>query len=593
MSGEPAYLNFDLLIHKESSDFIARVTESPTGEAWTSFPPPLEAFEAQHLRLLMVRSRGTVRSVDARSATMARDVGERLFKAAFKEDVHASFTSSLRLAEQQKKKLRIRLRLTDPEAAQLPWEYLRDPSSGGRFLALDDDTPIVRYMEVPHAPRQLSVESSIRILAVIAAPTDREGLDAEVEWANLQQAIAPLVERGVVTVTRLGSSTFAALEQALMRDDYHIFHFVGHGGYDPGTQDGVVVFTKEDGTSQLISSDQLGLILGDEKTLQLAVLNACDGAVSEGKDIFAGSAQRLVGHGVPAVVAMQAEITDSAAIAFSGRFYEALASGDAVDDALVRGRKAIFTQPNQLEWGTPVLYMRGDGRLFDVTAAVATAPAPDAIPAADVTPPVPAAEPVAAASSVPVSSPAPTTRGVTTAPAPIPATGSAAVGTIPITVTPPMPRLGGARWRWLLGGFGGALLLLAIIGSLVEEPPIPPDATVPAADAAQAAVLDFFVELEEEDYYDAWMMLSERSRAETPYEEFAATYDDVYETYFDPRDAVVVDPELVRVNGKITAILSDEDGDEVEVEYGGAYLVRLVAGHWYIDSAEFIETRRR
>src|SRR6266540_3762127 len=202
MTQEGAYLNFDLLIHREGPDFIARVTESPTGEASTCFPPPLEAFEAQHLRLLMVRSRGTVRSVDTRSPTIARDIGERLFKAAFKDDVHATYQSSLRLAEQQDKKLRIRLRLTEPEGAQLPWEYLRDPSAGGRFLALDDDTPIVRYMEIPQPARRLHVDGPIRILAVISAPTDRDGLDAEVEWANLQQALAGLVKQGAVTVER-------------------------------------------------------------------------------------------------------------------------------------------------------------------------------------------------------------------------------------------------------------------------------------------------------------------------------------------------------------------------------------------------------
>ncbi|HEX9436158.1 MAG TPA: CHAT domain-containing protein [Candidatus Limnocylindria bacterium] len=588
MTQEGAYLNFDLLIHREGPDFIARVTESPTGEASTCFPPPLEAFEAQHLRLLMVRSRGTVRSVDTRSPTIARDIGERLFKAAFKDDVHATYQSSLRLAEQQDKKLRIRLRLTEPEGAQLPWEYLRDPSAGGRFLALDDDTPIVRYMEIPQPARRLHVDGPIRILAVISAPTDRDGLDAEVEWANLQQALAGLVKQGAVTVERLEPPTFANLERELMRTDHHIFHFVGHGGYDPNTQDGVLVFTNEDGTSSPISSDQLGPILGDEKSLQLAVLNACEGAVSEGKDIFAGSAQRLVGTGVPAVVAMQAEITDSAAIAFSERFYEALAMGEAVDDALVRGRKAIFSQPNPLEWGTPVLYMRGDGRLFEVDASRTTAPA-----SAVESPAAPPADPAPVAAATPAAAPAPVAAAAATAPGPVAVgAGAGVAAAFPIAVVPPLslPARIGDRWKWLLGGFGAALLLLVAIGLMAEQEPAPAEPT--SVEAAEAIVWEFFGELAEDDHYDAWLKLSDGMRAQIPFATFDAAHQGLTDVWFDGRGSAVIGPTLVRVNGKYTEVRRDASGSEVQIEYGGSYLVRLIGGSWYLDGAEFQETRR-
>jgi len=44
-----------------------------------------------------------------------------------------------------------------------------------------------------------------------------------------------------------------------------------------------------------------------------------------------------------------------------------LASSYPVDAALAEARKAIATQNNDIEWGTPVLYMRAvDGQLFDI-----------------------------------------------------------------------------------------------------------------------------------------------------------------------------------------------------------------------------------
>ena len=64
-------------------------------------------------------------------------------------------------------------------------------------------------------------------------------------------------------------------------------------------------------------------------------------------------------------------VTDDAAIEFSRDFYEAIASGIAVDEALAEARKGVaLAIPGTLEWGTPVLYMRApDGVLFDIPAA--------------------------------------------------------------------------------------------------------------------------------------------------------------------------------------------------------------------------------
>ena len=60
---------------------------------------------------------------------------------------------------------------------------------------------------------------------------------------------------------------------------------------------------------------------------------------------------------MPAVVAMQYEITDGAAIEFSRDFYEALADSLPVDAAVTEARAAV-SMDSMLEWGTPVLYMR-------------------------------------------------------------------------------------------------------------------------------------------------------------------------------------------------------------------------------------------
>jgi len=103
--------------------------------------------------------------------------------------------------------------------------------------------------------------------------------------------------------------------------------------------------------------------------LRLIVLNSCEGATSGGLDIFSSTASILLRAGLPAVLAMQYEITDSAAAELAHSFYEALADGLPVDAALAEARKAMdIAVPNSVEWGVPVLHMRApDGVLFHLT----------------------------------------------------------------------------------------------------------------------------------------------------------------------------------------------------------------------------------
>jgi hypothetical protein len=68
-------------------------------------------------------------------------------------------------------------------------------------------------------------------------------------------------------------------------------------------------------------------------------------------DPYAGTAANLVELGIPAIVAMQFEISDEAAIAFSAAMYTALMSGHTVDLAVTLARQAILTT-SRIEWAT-------------------------------------------------------------------------------------------------------------------------------------------------------------------------------------------------------------------------------------------------
>jgi hypothetical protein len=302
-----------------------------------AFSTPFEALELENFLLRIGRPRRVVRSMDAPETRAIKSFGERLYRALFHDDLRVSLERSLSEAAAMDSGLRLRLRLSDvPELAELPWEFLYDKSRN-RFVCLSDRTPLVRFLEVPDPPRPLRVSPPLRVLVMISSPRDPHlaQLDVEQEWAKLQGVLGTLEQAGLVRLERLEAATLAALRQRLRRDDWHVFHFIGHGGFDTQAQDGLLVLEDSAGSSRLVTAQTLGVPLHNHDPLRLVVLNACEGARSNPTDPFAGTAQTLIQQGIPAVVAMQFEITDAAAIAFTSEMYAAVADGAVVELAFI------------------------------------------------------------------------------------------------------------------------------------------------------------------------------------------------------------------------------------------------------------------
>jgi hypothetical protein len=374
---ELTYLDFDVLLErvgKSRRKYRARVVNAPAGQTLpVVFTLPVTRLELENLVLRIGRPRRVVRRVDAPETAAIKAFGGQLYRALFRDDLEVNLLRSLSEAAAQGAGLRIRLRLSDtPELAELPWEFLYDQTRN-RFLSLSDRTPLVRFLEVPDPPRPLRVIPPLHVLVMISSPSDYPQLDIEQEWIKLHTALGPLEQASQVQVTRLETATLAALRQRLRRADWHVLHFIGHGGFDPQTHDGVLALEDQMGRSRLVSGQDLGVLLHDHDPLRLVVLNACEGARADPSDTFAGTAQSLIQQGVPAVVAMQFEITDPAAITFASELYAAVADSYPLDAAMAEARKAIWADGNQIEWATPVLHLRApDGRIFDTTPAAAT-----------------------------------------------------------------------------------------------------------------------------------------------------------------------------------------------------------------------------
>ena len=362
------YRDFDLHLRKTGRKFIAHVTSSDAGEADGVFSLPFTELELENLILKLRPSSGN-RSSNVNHENAAKELGGGLYDAVFQGDVAMRLASCIELARQAKTKVRIKLRLSDvPELASLPWEFLYNKSLN-QFLALSKETALVRYLDQPRPLAALELNAPLKVLVMISSPQDYEELNVEAEWQKLQQSFSQLIA-GLVQVDRLAHASLAELDQQLSRDSYHIFHYIGHGVFDERSETSFLVLEDDEGNSLNIAGEDIGVHLHNHASLRLVILNSCEGARAAAHDVYSGIAQGLIRCQLPAVIGMQFEISDKAAIAFSSRFYDCIARGKPVDEALDDARRAIHAAQNGgSEWGTPVLYLRAqNGNLFNIKA---------------------------------------------------------------------------------------------------------------------------------------------------------------------------------------------------------------------------------
>jgi hypothetical protein len=411
------YSEFRIRIEPGPSTGSYRVQASGLGgDGKGEFKSPFSDESLENFILKVGRTRRGVRRIASPEWESAKTFGGRLFSAVMQGRVLELYRGALIEAQTTKKSLRVTLALSDvPELAEIPWEYLYDAPN---FLSISTSTPVVRYLDVPKPQRPLQIELPIRILAVVSAPSDAEELKTDVEKANLETALKPLIDAKAVAIDWLEEATLLALAKKLRPDSYHILHFIGHGGFDNASDEGALLFEDDAGRGRIVSGEQLATVLHDKTSLRLVFLNSCEGARTSRKDPFSGVAASLVQREVPAVIGMQFEITDRAAIIFAGEFYTMLAEGQPVDVAVTQARLTVFADQNDVEWGTPVLFMRvADGQLFDVAHATALPRAdaevlpPKVVDPGAGVPPVQVPVPTPAATAVPtkpeVSPPAP------------------------------------------------------------------------------------------------------------------------------------------------------------------------------------------
>jgi Tol biopolymer transport system component len=360
-------LDFELEIGPQTGETYPVAARAPGGEAAASMRLPLARQELEHqvgvIQDAVLASSAAVRRRATDDEQPVQQFGRRLFDALISEDVRGLYVASIQQARERGAVLRLVLRLRPPELARLPWEFLFD---AGQHDYLGLSMPVVRYPHALAPRRPLQIAPPLRILGMVARPGDQEPLEIDDEQRRLRAAVAGLERDGLVELCWVSGQSYTDLEDAMDGGPWHAFHFVGHGGYDPASEEGTIALSGERGRSDPVGADDLSRLLADHHTLRLVVLNACDTGRGSVLDVFSSTAGALVRRGISAVVAMQFPISDPAAVAFAQTFYQNVAKQVPLDASVMRARRALRRiKKDSLEWGTPVLYLRApDGRLF-------------------------------------------------------------------------------------------------------------------------------------------------------------------------------------------------------------------------------------
>lgn len=277
--------------------------------------------------------------------------------------------------------VRLRLVADAPEIAALRWERLMlDTDEDDRPAATSPYTPFSRYVELEE-PAFTTTDVPTLLLA-IANPSDLNSLPAvdvegEVDslldtWkslldeGNMRLVILPgrtlltpaMMERlhGLKDCCRLaeGATTLDTLSRELQTATG--LHLIAHGNLRDGKA--VLWLEKPDGTAAVVEEQELGVKF-QQPGLRFAFLHSCKGSAGT-----VGLGPRLVGWGVPAVVAMQDFVPMADARRFASAFYAALLREGAVDIAANAGRQAIF-RSRSANWAIPVLFCRlKDGQVW-------------------------------------------------------------------------------------------------------------------------------------------------------------------------------------------------------------------------------------
>lgn len=317
--------------------------------------------------------------------------GTYLIKAIVRGHVAEGFQQAISTIRGGEQSLRVRLRIgQDHRLSGIWWEGLFDDQQAipGGWASINLGTPVSRYQKIePQWTQSPGRSDHLKVLAVISNPRGLEqagpwkhipSLNDEMEAETLALALAD--RDRIVCETLMKPASAVAIRSALMdgpkgadSEGFHVLHLVAPAFIDPADGLAYLLLEEKDESARRLSEDELVGIVRGAPGLQLVVLPGPHSVPAAEGAALVRLAARLVEAGVPAALAMRDRLPRDPASTFLARLYilveKSLRKGNWIDKVVneARFQLCLAVGPERWGWLSPVLYMRGDGRLFDAT----------------------------------------------------------------------------------------------------------------------------------------------------------------------------------------------------------------------------------
>lgn len=359
--------NFDITISGEQPPYQVAATYQHLTAHGLFYQDATQSLWREYLRRL-----GDVTAVPGEDLITA--AGGQLFDELMQEEIRDLWISArYDLDRSSEGGLRLRLFLHSPAVASLPWESLYDRRRRQAFGA-NDRIALVRVKNlISYIGHSRSIAAELPVKIMLAVAEDPGGnLDVKQEIDGIGHTLSSLTPDKITLVTREGRFSIHDLRQTLLTEEPDILHLISHG-----QPDGLLLW--QGNAPQMVPASSFQATLEQAQSVKLAFLNACLAGQPASEAPFASLAQRLLQAGLPAVIAMQFEIWDGAAIQFSRFLYEALVTepcAGAIDLAVGHARSNLYiSDPNRIDYATPVLWLNAaDGVIFRLPEHPATRP---------------------------------------------------------------------------------------------------------------------------------------------------------------------------------------------------------------------------
>lgn len=240
-----------------------------------------------------------------------------------------------------------------PGLADLPWESLYVPDEQ-IFLGLINRYSIVRARGETSVTETPNFGPELRIMAVLAQPTNAPPIQIDRHRDTLQRLFERAKQNGSVKYAIIENPTVETLLDNMRNFRPNVFHFFGHGTFALQQQEGAIMLVDDVGNVRLVFAQDLRNWVKNLRTIQLAVINACESATASGGDVITGIAGALSDAGVPATVATTSQVFIETAERFTSEFYRALFSNYTVEAAVTEARNVLHA--SRVDWAPYALF---------------------------------------------------------------------------------------------------------------------------------------------------------------------------------------------------------------------------------------------